>query len=798
MVKWLKVIVSIVLVMLLTAGAIYATQPYYVVTSEGTIENYSYINQLLFESSRYTQTDVVDQEILDAYHNDYQVTYPTDKLDILGYELMLETDDLNIYFEKDSFSMVVYNEETGYYWSSRPELQGISGVREDNTATRNLMNSGLIVEYIRIDNEISASAVKAASLYTFADVEYENNGAITEEENDLLRPFYIVEDSYDYDEVETVITQASSTEFTVEVSIYAIDVYFDVTIRIEDDQLKTSIDQSTIEETGDRYRLMSIQLFPYFGAAREDLYPGYIVIPDGVGALVRTNQRYNISLQTRFYGTDYGYQSETVTDLSLPVYGMIHEVNQNGFYAAVTEGAETSSLILRLWGDSTRYQRVNAKYNVRQIYRYIINRAGDGNDEIDDEHTSINYELTFSFLSNDEASYVGMATDYRDMLIDEGTLTDREQINDDQIPIQLSYIMNAHESAFIGTKRIEMTTPEQVSQAYTYFEEEGLTNQLISLLGWSKKDDMMTQVPYRLKLDDQSAYVDLIEEITNDGNRIYLDNDYTFSSEDSTRISYNRDVSTSLSKLKMSYTSRSLNGQITDYYLLYPMQSLSLAQSDVSFFSDLGITGLQLQSTGNMVFSYYDDGVNYERDITIDYYQQMMELYDSVILSSPNDYLFESLDAYLDMPITNTQYDFYTDLIPFIPIVLKGSISAYTPYLNFNALEEDRLLMMVDFALNPSYILTEEETYAMRYTNASSYYTTQLDNYRDEIVETYHYLNDALKYVVNAKIVNREVLQTGFVKVTYDNDVIIYVNYTYDPQVDETLIVQPRDYKVVI
>jgi hypothetical protein len=52
--------------------------------------------------------------------------------------------------------------------------------------------------------------------------------------------------------------------------------------------------------------------------------------------------------------------------------------------------------------------------------------------------------------------------------------------------------------------------------------------------------------------------------------------------------------------------------------------------------------------------------------------------------------------------------------------------------------------MMVDFGVNPSYILTAEETYRMRYTPASVFYTTTLATYRDPIVETYTYLNGAL------------------------------------------------------
>ena len=639
--------------------------------------------------------------------------------------------------------------------------------------------------------------IKRKFCYSLADVKYENNDAITETESDLLRPFYIVEDSYDYEAVQTTIKNISSQSFTVHVELLSLAISFDVSISILNDQIDAHIDPITILESGDTFRLMSVQIFPFLGAAREDKFPGYIVIPDGVGALIRTNQRYNTSLQARFYGTDYGYQSTTTSDLTLPVYGMIHEVNHNGFYAEITEGAETSSLMLNLWGDSTRYQRVNAKYNVRQIFRYIINRAGEGNDAISDDHTSIGYNISFTFLSNDDASYVGMAKNYRDDLIDDGVLTNREQVKDDQIPIQLSYLMNAQEPSFISTSRIEMTSPNDVMNVFQYFDEQGLTNQLVTLLGWSKRDDLVSQTPYRTRIANKSDYLNLFAQITSDGNRIYLDNDYVFSSEESRTINYNRDVSMTLSKLKMAYTRRSLNGLPTDYYLLYPEQSLALSENDIQFFNDLGITGLNLNTIGQTLFSYYD-GENIERAVALNYYKALVDQYESVILSHPNAYFYDAIDSYLNMPITNTQYDFYTDLVPFIPIVLKGSVSAYTPYLNFNALEEDRLLMMIDFALNPSYILTKQETYEMRYTNAAAYFTTQFSNYQQEIVDSYQYLNGALSYVVNAKITNREILQTGFVKISYDNGVIIYVNYTYDAKADGPLTVNPRDYEVVV
>ena len=140
---------------------------------------------------------------------------------------------------------------------------------------------------------------------------------------------------------------------------------------------------------------------------------------------------------------------------------------------------------------------------------------------------------------------------------------------------------------------------------------------------------------------------------------------------------------------------------------------------------------------------------------------------------------------------------FFSDLVPLIPIILKGSMSYYTPYLNFNALAEDRYLTMVDFGVNPSYILTSEQTYEMRYTPASTYYTTTLSDYDLEIIETYQNVNNAVKYVTGAYVENREVLSTGFVLVSYSNGVKIYVNYNYTAQNDGLVAVPARSYKVV-
>ncbi len=779
---------------MLTFGIVYAGNSNEPLADLETVENYPYINELLLESSRYTQTDEVSQQVLDDYHNLYTLSYTPLELDTLGFELMFDTSELAVYFEKDSFSLMVQNKETGYFWSSRPEFQGISGTREDNTANRNLMNSGLWVDYVRAQ-KISSSTLTTASLYTLADVKYANDASITPEHPDHLRPYELELGSYLTRNVAVTIESQGATSFLTHVNIKEIDVEFDVEISLNEGALEVFIPAESIVETGDLYRLLGIQIFPYMGAAREANVPGYVLIPDGVGALVRMNQRYNTYFQARFYGADYGYQSATLPQLSIPIYGIVHEPGQNGYYVNILEGAENSTLLASFWGDNTKFNRISSRFNVRQIFKNIINKAGDGNDTIASEMSVSNYRIAYHFLGDEDASYVGIAKDYRDYLTQEGILSTNEKVVDNQIPIQFSYIMSDQEPSFIGTTKVTMTTIDQVKTAYDFFKSNGITNQQLTLMGWSK-NGFVNRAPYATRISGKSDYEDFADYVINDGNTLYLDNEYILSSELSSRILYNRDVAKNLSKLKMVFYRRSLNGQITDLYLLYPDRTYALAEDDISFFSNLGVSGLSMTTFGSTLFSYYD-GQNYSRSSGISYYQMTAELYDSLTLSRPNVYLYEYIDGYMDLPITNSQYDYYTDLVPLIPIILKGSISYYTPYLNFNALAEDRYLTMVDFGINPSYILTEEQTYEMRFTPASVFYTTTLSDYQQEILDTYQFVNDALKYVTGASIENREVIQTGLVLVTYSNGVQIYINYNYTSQTDGLITIPARSYKVV-
>jgi hypothetical protein len=756
------------------------------------VDNFAFIENQLLSSSRYTQVDEQNESVFNRFEEDFNLQYSSEQLDILGYELMLENNQLNLYFEKDSYSLILEDKSTGYMLSSRPEFQGYSQTREDNTANRNLMNSGLWIESIRTNN-ISSSAIKVESLYTIADASYQTNGSQDLTNIDWTKPYLLEANSYQSSRVQVTTSNINATRFKTTINITNYGFEFDIQIGLQSNGFSVQFDPSTVQESNSQYRLLGLQFFPYFGAAREDVYPGYVVIPDGVGALVRTNQRFDKTYQSDYFGSDLGYLRTSIAELSLPIYGMIHQVDRVGFYHEIVEGAEHATLLANFWGRSTRYHRITNRYNVRRIFRNIINRAGDGQDVLPDEMVMQPYHGIYQLLKDEQANYVGMAQSYQSNLESRQLLNANEP---SQTPMQVAMLIHEQEPTFFGTSRLTMTSMDDVQNIRTQMMEDGIEEQVIVLKGWSG-DGLAYRQPYYFNLPNRQGLMDVIEDVNADGQYLYLDQDYLVSSELSSRVQFNRDIARNYSKLKMSYRLNRLDNQPIDEYYLYPSIAAQKLANDLTAIEELGATGFAFPFLGNTLYSYYDDE-RVNRSETLSTVTSMAASLTASAMDRPSAYMFPYLNHYLNMPITNSQLDLFTDLVPLVPYVLKGYIPTFTPYLNFNALGKERLLQMVDFAVNPSYLLTEKPSSELRYTYSNKYFTTAFEDFREDIQDVYAYVSTALNPTLGAKVTHRTMIQTGVSRVEYDNGVTIYVNYRSAPLTVDGVTISALDYEVIL
>lgn len=742
--------------------------------------NFNYIETKLFESSRYTQQETIDPERLNKYHNELSFNPTEAYLEKYGYVAydVLEDDLVKVYVEKDSFSIIVYDKVANYYYSSRPEFQGYEGKLEGNLEYRRRINSGIWIESVPT-NKPEQSAVTISSLYSYADVSFLSEALSP---TTPTNPFTMVENSYNKNKVE--VTETIGDEVTFHVNIKVISFAFDVVLKVDQGTVSLQIPNESIQEDTTTTSVISITLLPYFGSTRENFTPGYVLIPDGVGALVRLDKPNDFVISGRFYGDDYGYSRRYYNQLSVPLFGYIHESHQRGFYAHVNEGDEQTLLTAEFYGKNN-YNRVSLRFFLREVSRRIIDQAGNGRDSISDVKTSSNYQVNYRFLQTD-ATYVGIANDYKAYLLASDNL--HKQPTKDSITVQTTYLMSDLEPSILGQSRVVMTRAKDVLAMYNALKEQGIDSQSVHLLGYAKNGASagLSRMNF---FEGSGGYKRLANTLKEDENHLFLHQDYTFATNLSSRMSDRRDLAKTTAKVNLTFSE---NQQTIK--TINPYQASLKASNDVKFINTYG--GIHVDSLGSTLFSYYDKTIK-PRNVMMSYYEEVVSKFENVSLSKPNSYLWKYINEYKDLSITNMQYVTYTDLVPFIPIILQGVMPVYTPYLNFNALGIERLLMMVDFNVYPSYILTNEDTFKMRYT-PNRYYTTKFEDFKEDMISDYTFLNNALRHIRDAYLTDRVIIETGVVINSYNNGVKIIINYTSEPTTILGVTIDAQSYEVIL
>ncbi|MFA7376448.1 MAG: DUF5696 domain-containing protein, partial [Acholeplasmataceae bacterium] len=311
MVKLIKYLIVVVITVTFSFVIVNASQSK---NTEGLVidlnQNFPYIDKMLLESSRFTQKDDFDPTLVNDYHQYYQVDYSEEEKEDMGYELVLDNDKLSVYLEINSFSVLIHNKETNYYYSSRSEFQSSNGRSEGNTRIRARHASGIWVEYVASQNPQRNLAIPYA-LLELADAEFATNGIINET-NLRTSVYELVPETYRKNKVELKKRNQTDNQLVIDVNLKTIGLRFDVSLEITDEGMfNVFLDQESIVESNDAYKTTAIYLFPNMGAVRDTKAPGYMVIPDGVGALVRFNERHEATLQSRFYNSDFGVSSTT-------------------------------------------------------------------------------------------------------------------------------------------------------------------------------------------------------------------------------------------------------------------------------------------------------------------------------------------------------------------------------------------------------------------------------------------------------------------------------------------------------
>ena len=688
------------------------------------------------------------------------------------YEKVAESDTYIMYLYEPRLSILLENKETGEILESTLSDEQDDG--ESNTSWNAYMKSGIVLSAI----------IGTTNTYQVDLITCDNTMNVTKKDNGFS--------------AEIFFTQ------------YQFGLTVDVTL--EDDELVVNVPDDSIIEKKEGTYISTVSLFPFMGYTHMDEEDGYMLIPDGNGALIYLDNKegkYSTGFSQMIYGKDSGFTDsstktllwdkyETVVDANqviAPIFGMTHLDQQLGYLAVVESGDERASVEAHPNGVMVNYNRCFAKFLLRDIYVQPLNNSNSGtvtNVETDRAHDDL--QVRYLLLDGDDADYSGMAVSYRNYLLD----NDLVSVKDTSYNTRVDFLGTDREEFLFSTKAVTMTTTDNIEEMYGDLQDAGVSSLLTIYKGWQKGG--IYNVPItKYKADSHiggtSALTDLITSSAENNYNIYLYNDALRANADTSNTTFNV-----VKKINKRTFKEELKEEVYDTFLyLTPARTEDTLEKFVASYTKEGVSNLALSGITNSLYSYSYKGDFYSRQDCLQSYADTVAAVDentNLVLEQPFAYLWDNTDAFLDMPLGSSDYMYIDEEVPFLSMVLKGILPMYSDYVNFEANKTEFFLQMVESGVYPSFYITYENSSGLIYTNSSDLYSTEYATYRDTIVEYDEELRQVAEAVDGAFITNHEKMDNGVTAVTYDNGVVIYVNYSdNDVTVDGTKV-EAMSYKV--
>jgi len=690
-------------------------------------------------------------------------TYTEADLLDMNFELVASSSAMRLYLNRSLLNIAIYDERNDYIWFGYyPEYQ-----QKGYTNTlKQWIESGVTIDYF-------------------------DSVSLNEARMSITDPDAGTQISY----------QMQSGGFKAAINMVKLGISFELVVALENDEVSVHIPFDSIVEVpyktaamkfAKEYKVQSIIVFPYLGSENYEIN-GYAMIPDGSGALIKyENKPYDSAYVKRIYGRDLGIQSSVTssahlkeeTTLSLPIYGINHGYHQAAFLAELTSGFGASELHSYPY----MYNAIDINttffmYKTRD--RALIELSGGAISSIpiiNKDPYPFDYEVKYSFLANEKAHYAGMAERYRDHL-------ELEQDQQLEMDMHLELVGIDQKPSLFGQTNVRLTTYQEAKEiildVYEDIKHLEVTYRSFNQGGTYGK------TPYRFKLSSAlggrrqfNKLMDAIDDL--DGVTLSLENSPLV-------LANTRVFDTQIRKTTLNLFEVGIDSSRDDTATLLSIQGLAeRILKDDKRYNSYGIDHLSIKGIGDLSFSYQRNKETiYREEMIGEMREELMALDDYYIgLYQPVSYFYSLISSYYETPYQANSYAYITQSIPFISLVLSGSVKLYSPLLNYVNNLDEMTLKMIEYNLRPSFIVTSKPGYELRYTHVEYLYTTEYSVFEDVMKDVYRNVSDILSDVQGEHIVNHRYIALGVAEITYESK-IIYVNYTDQSYTVGTTVVQP-------
>ncbi|MDI3509179.1 MAG: hypothetical protein PWP55_1371 [Clostridiales bacterium] len=585
--------------------------------------------------------------------------------------------------------------------------------------------------------------------------------------------------------------------------------------KLDGQDLVVSIDAKEIKYDTS-YPLAQIKVLEFFGAGNSEM-SGYMLVPDGSGAIINMNNGKNGArpYMGYLYGNDRAIRQEEVFEKSeqayLPLFGIKH--GDNALFGIIEEGSAFASIVADVSGRINSYNTACAEFmtlpndtidltamagnNVVRVYQPRIYQG--------------TFKIRYNFLSGQDADYVGMAKNYREYLLNKGQIKKVE--NGAELPFYLELvgaIDKIKPIAGVPVRGIEpLTTYDQAMEIIDKLINSGISNIKLKYTGWFN-GGIRHSLPNNIKLQSQLGgkkdFDRLISFATDNGVEIYPDVSFEYAYKDKMfdGFSARSDAARFLDReVALVYdfdpaTNRYDNTK-EPYYIINPARINSVVSSFLEDYEGLNVSGLSLATMGNDLNSNFRENGLVDREqaksLMVEQMEELTQKGISLMASGVNDYALPYVTHILNMPMDSSGYSITDESVPFYEIALHGYVSYAGEAINLAGDYTRSVLKAAETGSGLYFTWIYGENSLVKDSDYNYLYSVNYEAWLGRAVELYNRMNAAFSDIQDKAIVDHQKLRQDVYKVTFEGGKSIIVNYSDAPVSIDNIIIEANNFK---
>ena len=452
-------------------------------------------------------------------------------------------------------------------------------------------------------------------------------------------------------------------------------------------------------------------------------------------------------------------------------------------FVAVIEAGESLSTITSAHGSGQthKYNSVYATFTPLSTDTYNLRDAISVGDDATWSVTSErkytgSFQISYTMISDFEGSeykgsYEGMAKAYQDYLIDTQGLSLMSDVAAD-IPLYMETF------GMLSIQDTFMTFPVWVDTALTSMDdiqamrdelaggEYAITNLHFRLTGYNEGGMQTSYAPTHVKfekvLGGNKGYTALIEDAKKDGYNVYPEFDFANvqGSKFGSGFSYSKQTVRTIDDRytsKREYDATFQSFQRISSVAVSPWAYEGMVEKFIDEMSDFPLNGISVSTLGTDLNSDFDQDDPYNREdnkeYTIAALKTLSEKFGNLMVDGGNAYTLGYVSHILNMPLDGSRYMRASQAIPFMGMVLHGYVQYAGSPTNMQGDIEYEMLKIIENGAAPYFMLSYQNTSELKnQMNLSKYYSVDFQIWKEDMIEIYKTLNEALKDVQNKPI----------------------------------------------